>query len=52
MQTMNLKQLEFAVALAEGKSCSEAIDFAQKAAAISVTRPGAQASVPTRKEIK
>ncbi|MBR5623475.1 ribokinase [bacterium] len=42
----------FAVALAEGKSCSEAIDFAQKAAAISVTRPGAQASVPTRKEIK
>ena len=42
----------FAVALAEGKSCSEAIDFAQKAAAISVTRPGAQASVPNRKEIK
>ena len=42
----------FAVALAEGKTCSEAIDFAQKAAAISVTRPGAQASVPTRKEIK
>lgn len=42
----------FAVALAEGKSCSEAVDFAQKAAAISVTRPGAQSSVPTRKEIK
>lgn len=42
----------FAVALAEGRSCSEAIDFAQKAAAISVTRPGAQASVPNRKEIK
>ena len=42
----------FAVALAEGRSCSEAIDFAQKAAAISVTRPGAQSSVPNRKEIK
>ena len=42
----------FAVALAEGKSCSEAVDFAQKAAAISVTRPGAQSSVPNRKEIK
>lgn len=42
----------FAVALAEGKPCSEAVDFAQKAAAISVTRPGAQSSVPTRKEIK
>lgn len=42
----------FAVALAEGKSCSEAVAFAQKAAAISVTRPGAQSSVPARKEIK
>ncbi len=42
----------FAVALAEGKSCAEAIDFAQKASAISVTRPGAQSSVPYRKEIK
>ncbi len=41
----------FVVALAEGKSCKEAIAFAQKAAAISVTRPGAQASVPFRKEI-
>ena len=41
----------FAVALAEGKSCSEAIDFAQKASAISVTRPGAQSSVPYRREI-
>ena len=42
----------FAVALAEGKSCADAIAFAQKAAAISVTRPGAQSSVPFRKEIK
>ena len=41
----------FAVALAEGKSCAEAIDFAQKAAAISVTRPGAQPSIPYRKEV-
>lgn len=41
----------FAVALAEGKGCAEAIDFAQNAAAISVTRPGAQPSIPYRKEI-
>ena len=41
----------FTVALTEGKGCAEAIAFAQKAAAISVTRPGAQASVPFRKEI-
>jgi len=41
----------FAVALAEGKGCADAIAFAQKAAAISVTRPGAQASVPYRREI-
>ena len=41
----------FVVALAEGKGCKDAIAFAQKAAAISVTRPGAQASVPWRKEV-
>lgn len=41
----------FAVALAEGHSCAEAIDFAQKASAISVTRPGAQSSVPYRNEL-
>ena len=41
----------FAVALAEGKSCADAIAFAQKASAISVTRPGAQPSVPFRKEL-
>ncbi len=42
----------FVVALAEGRSCAEAIDFAQKASAIAVTRPGAQSSVPYRREIK
>jgi len=41
----------FVVALAEGKCCEDAIAFAQKAAAISVTRQGAQSSVPFRKEI-
>jgi len=41
----------FAVALAEGKGCADAIDFAQKAAAISVTRSGAQPSIPYRREI-
>jgi ribokinase len=40
----------FAVALAEGTSCADAIAFAQKASAISVTRPGAQSSVPYRRE--
>ncbi len=42
----------FVVALAEGKSVDEAVAFAQKASAIAVTRPGAQASVPFRKEVK
>ncbi|MCQ2394371.1 MAG: ribokinase [Kiritimatiellae bacterium] len=42
----------FAVALAEGKSIEEAIDFAQKASAIAVSRPGAQPSVPMRSEVK
>ena len=41
----------FVVALAEGKSVDEAVAFAQKASAISVTRPGAKSSVPYRKEI-
>ena len=41
----------FVVALAEGKVCKDAIAFAQRAAAISVTRPGAQASVPRRREL-
>jgi ribokinase len=40
-----------AVALAEGNSLPEAARFACAAAALSVTRLGAQASAPTRKEI-
>ncbi len=39
------------VALSEGKSIRESIVFANKAASISVTRIGAQSSVPYRKEI-
>jgi ribokinase len=39
------------VALAEGQDWSSAIDFACRAAAISVTRMGAQASTPYRDEI-
>jgi ribokinase len=40
------------VALSEGKTIQESIVFANKAAAISVTRIGAQSSVPSRNEIK
>lgn len=40
-----------AVAISEGKDLEEAVAFANKAAAISVTRMGAQASAPYRKEI-
>jgi ribokinase len=40
-----------AVAVSEGHSLVEAIDFANKAASISVTRMGAQASAPYRSEI-
>jgi ribokinase len=40
-----------AVAIAEGNDLEEAVQFANKAAAISVTRLGAQASAPYRKEI-
>jgi len=39
------------VALSEGKTIQDAIVFANKAAAISVTRIGAQSSVPFRTEI-
>jgi ribokinase len=39
------------VALAEGRSLREAVCFAIAAAGISVTRPGAQAAMPTRAEI-
>jgi len=41
-----------AVALVEGKSIKESLQFASAAAAISVTRMGAQPSAPTRKEIE
>jgi ribokinase len=40
-----------AVALAEKRPLAEALRFAQAAAAISVTRPGAQPSAPSRAEI-
>jgi ribokinase len=40
-----------AVALAEGKGLEDSVKFANKAAAISVTRMGAQASAPYKKEI-
>jgi len=40
-----------AVALAEGRDVAAAIPFANAAAALSVTRLGAQASIPTRSEV-
>lgn len=40
-----------AVALAEERTLEEAVRFACKAAAISVTRPGAQSSAPYRNEV-
>ncbi|NIM96011.1 MAG: ribokinase [Anaerolineales bacterium] len=41
-----------AVALAEGKSAMDAIDFANAAAALCVTRPGAAKSMPRREEVE
>lgn len=41
-----------AVALAEGKALVEAIQFANAAAALCVTRPGAAASMPARQEVE
>lgn len=41
-----------AVALAEGKELDEALNFASAAAALSVTKSGAQPSIPTRSEIE
>jgi ribokinase len=41
----------FAVALLEGRDPWEAARFASAAAAISVTRPGAQESMPARAEV-
>jgi ribokinase len=40
-----------AVALSEGREPADALRFANAAAAISVTRTGAQASIPTRAEV-
>ena len=41
----------FAVALGDGKSLTDAARFANAAGAISVTRPGAQSSIPKRVEV-
>jgi len=41
----------FAAGLAEGLSVEAAIALGQQAAAIAVTRPGAQPSIPTRQEL-
>ncbi len=41
-----------AVALAEGRTLEDALRFANAAAAISVTRAGAQASIPSRSEVE
>ncbi|MEO0514168.1 MAG: ribokinase [Planctomycetota bacterium] len=41
-----------AVALGEGQSLADAVRFASAAAAVSVTRIGAQPSIPTREEIE
>ena len=42
----------FAVGLAEGKCLEDAVLFGMAAAAISVTRPGAQSSIPSRQEVE
>ncbi len=42
----------FAVALTEGKSVIEAVRFAKHAAALAVTKLGAQPSIPTRQEVE
>ncbi len=41
----------FAVALMEGKSLSEAVSWAQRAASVSVTQLGAQSSIPSREQV-
>ena len=42
----------FAIALQEGLAVYEAVRFANAAAAISVTRLGAQSSIPDREEVE
>jgi ribokinase len=41
----------FAVALADGKSPAQAVIFANTAAGLAVTKPGAQSSIPTKAEV-
>jgi len=41
----------FAVALSEGRTALQAVEFANRAASISVTREGAQSSLPLRSEV-
>ena len=41
-----------AVAVAEGKTLEDAVEYANAAAAISVTKMGAQPSIPLKKEIE
>ncbi|WP_338470656.1 ribokinase [Niallia sp. XMNu-256] len=42
----------FAVAVAEGRDMSEAIQFANRAASLSITKFGAQGGMPTRAEVE
>lgn len=42
----------FVVAITEGKSVTEAVRFAKHAAALAVTKLGAQPSIPTRQEVE
>lgn len=42
----------FVLALSEGRGVLEAIEFANKASSIAVTRKGAQTSIPTREEVE
>ena len=42
----------FAVALSEGRTALQAVEFANRAASISVTREGAQSSLPLRSEVE
>jgi ribokinase len=41
----------FSVAISQGKTISESITYATLAAGISVTKKGAQAGMPTEKDI-
>lgn len=42
----------FAVAISEGKSIEDALEFANKAASLSVRKLGAQGGMPTKKEVE